>query len=468
MKKIVLSVLLAMGLSATGQTIDFSYTTGPVKPVHGVGQPPLLGEIDTKLFHYLAEAGIPYSRLHDVGGPFGGNLFVDIPNIFRDFSANEKKAENYDFAFTDSLLCALVHNGVEPYYRLGVTIENDCAVQAFRIFPPKNFAKWARICEHIIRHYNEGWANGYHMNISHWEIWNEPDNFEDPMENQMWRSDFTEYMRLYGTVAPYLKRKFPSLKIGGYGSCGFYAVNGEGVVAAHSSPRLAYFVECFERFLREAKAHDWPLDFFSCHSYSDPASALSQYEYARKKLDKYGFRKTELSVNEWLPNPDRSKLGTAQQAAEIAAEIIGFQNGPVDDAEIYDARAERSTYGALFDDRTHTPYKAYYVFRAFNELRRLGTAVHLPDFPEGVYATAATDGKGHAALLLANISGTTWEHELDFGSMQVDSACVIDSLHDYVSCPMPNRFENHSVWLLYLSPQHPGPVADLTGQLLIH
>ncbi len=27
--------------------------------------------------------------------------------------------------------------------------------------PPKDFKKWAVICEHIIRHYDENWANGY-------------------------------------------------------------------------------------------------------------------------------------------------------------------------------------------------------------------------------------------------------------------------------------------------------------------
>ena len=461
MRKAIFSLLLILGLSAFGETIDFARTAGPVKPVHGVGQPPIRGGNDTELFHYLGEAGIPYSRLHDVGGAFGRNLFVDIPNIFRDFSANENKAENYDFAFTDSLLCALVRQGVEPYYRLGVTIENDCMIQAFRIFPPKNYVKWARICEHIIRHYNEGWANGYHMNISHWEIWNEPENFEDPMENQMWRSTFGEYMKLYGTVAPYLKKRFPDLKIGGYGSCGFYAVTGEGVVAANSSPRFAYFVECFEKFLTEARDKQWPLDFFSCHSYADPASALSQFNYARKKLDEYGFEKTELSVNEWLPAPNRAKLGTAQQASEIAAEIVGFQNGPVDDAEIYDARATGGIYGPLFEGATGKPYKAYYVFRAFNELRRLGTAVAMPSLPEGIYATGATDGKGRAALLVSNISGSTWVHGLDFPGMQVDSARVIDGHHDHFGCAAPDRFENHSVWLLYLSKQHPDPEPDL-------
>ena len=65
---------------------------------------------------------------------FGGNLFVDIPNIFRDFDADETKEESYDFAFTDILIKNLVDAGVEPFFRLGVTIENGYLTRAYRIY----------------------------------------------------------------------------------------------------------------------------------------------------------------------------------------------------------------------------------------------------------------------------------------------------------------------------------------------
>lgn len=67
-----------------------------------MGQPPITG-VSTKYFNYLSEANIPYSRLHDVGGWFGKNMFVDIPNVFRDFDADENDPASYDFAFTDIL-----------------------------------------------------------------------------------------------------------------------------------------------------------------------------------------------------------------------------------------------------------------------------------------------------------------------------------------------------------------------------
>ena len=75
-------------------TYNYQKTVGKIKPMHGVGQPPLLG-LQTKYFKYLTEANIPHSRLHDVGGSFGGNMFVDIPNIFRNFDADETDPASY-------------------------------------------------------------------------------------------------------------------------------------------------------------------------------------------------------------------------------------------------------------------------------------------------------------------------------------------------------------------------------------
>ena len=134
---------------------DYSKTLGKIKPMHGIGQPPIYG-LPGKYFHYLTEANVPFSRLHDVGGAYGGFRYVDIPNLFRDFNADENDPANYDFTFTDLLIQELMNVSCKPIFRLGVTIENYFQVRAYRIDPPADFAKWARICEHVIRHYNEG------------------------------------------------------------------------------------------------------------------------------------------------------------------------------------------------------------------------------------------------------------------------------------------------------------------------
>ena len=38
----------------------------------------------------------------DVAGAYGGGVFVDIPNIFRDFDADENDPASYDFYYTDN------------------------------------------------------------------------------------------------------------------------------------------------------------------------------------------------------------------------------------------------------------------------------------------------------------------------------------------------------------------------------
>lgn len=229
--------------------LDLSKREKAIKPMHAGGQPPVISNASDVFFHYLTEAGIPYSRLHDVGGAFGGGKYVDIPNIFRDFSADENDPASYDFAFTDLLINQLVKAKVEPYYRLGVTIENAAHVKSYFIDPPKDPAKWARICEHIIRHYTEGWADGFHHKITYWEIWPEPDG----KFNQLWTGTKEEFFDFYHIVSTHLKAKFPHLKFGTFGSHGFYAMVGGGYPWSKDASVTQYFIDFFHAFMEYIK-----------------------------------------------------------------------------------------------------------------------------------------------------------------------------------------------------------------------
>ena len=40
-------------------SVDFDRTIRPMKPEHGIGQPPKRS-LDMSMFHYLKEAGLPY------------------------------------------------------------------------------------------------------------------------------------------------------------------------------------------------------------------------------------------------------------------------------------------------------------------------------------------------------------------------------------------------------------------------
>ena len=424
--------------------VDFATETGPVKPVNGVGQPPMLGFGNDRLFHYLTEAGIPFSRLHDTGGAFGKNVYVDIPNIFRDFDADENDPKNYDFAFTDDLMVKLDKAGVRPYFRLGVTIENGAARRAYRIFPPKDYAKWARICEHVMAHYVEGWANGPRVKVSHWEIWNEADFHPQEKLNQMWQGPFEEFIRLYVTAATHLKARFPQEKIGGFGSCGFYhAATGD------TRDQAIHHMKCIEAFFAAVKRAHAPLDFFSYHSYAGVEATMKHARVAREYADKYGFAGIELSLNEWLPNPRHEKLGSAQQAAEIAAEMIGFQNGPVDSACIYDARCGIGNYSPLFNVLTYKPHKAYWAFVAFNELRKAGTAVKATSGDPHVWAAAAKGAAGRV-VMVANDSDREIPLALDLGG-GVPSACrIVDDTRTWENIPLPAALPPYSILLVSL------------------
>ena len=442
MKRIALLAAACGALAASAAVkVDFAQAVGPVRPMHGAGQPPQIG-YDYKLFHYLKEAGIPYSRLHDVGGAYGKNIYVDIPNLFRDFDADENDPKSYDFAFTDHLLKALVANGVEPYFRLGITIENRADIRAYRTFPPKDPEKWARICEHVVRHYTEGWANGFKWKITYWEIWNEPEG------TSMWKGTWDEYFRLYEASSKHLKKCFPHLKVGGYGSCGFYAAGKKpGEIMEKAAARGRRYMDFFFKFLDYVKEHDCPLDFFSFHSYAKVEDALKQSQWCLATLKEKGFGHVETSINEWLPAPSHERLGSADQAADVCAEMIGFQHLGLTTALIYDARCGIGNYSPLFNPMTYKPHKAYYALKCFNELYRLKTEVKSSSDDSNVYVMAAGDSAG-GAVLVANISKKPVPFAPDLGGHKVLSCRITDATRTDAEISAPSELPPHAFVLL--------------------
>lgn len=418
---------------------------GKIKPMHGVGQPPIIG-IDCSMFDYLSDASIPYSRLHDVGGAYGGGRYVDIPNLFRDFNADPDDPEAYDFAFTDLIMEELVKRDVEPFFRLGVTIENYAHIKAYHIYPPADNLKWAKICEGVIRHYTQGWANGYHYDIKYWEIWNEPDNYEDPMENCMWRGTMEQYFDLYRVASKYLKMKFPNLKIGGYASCGFYAIADSNPQWANCSTRFDYFIEFFHKFLSFVKENDCPLDFFSWHSYESIENNKKFAEYARRRLDEEGFEQVEHTLNEWNCRPE--KYGTIEHAAVTAGMMLALQDTSLDSAMFYDARCGSGCYSGLFNPLNRKPHPAYYVFVAFGELYRRKNQVEVTVGMEGVYAVAAKDNDG--CLVISNTNNHEVPLLLELEDVEYVEKCMILTEGSIWSqCKLPQFLPGHSVICIY-------------------
>ena len=420
-----------------------------MKPMHGGGQPPIGGVSLTPYFHYMTEAGIPFSRLHDVGGPYGGNRFVDIPNIFRNFDADENDPQNYDFTFTDYIIKGIIDAGVEPYYRLGVTIENQAFIKPYNTFPPKDYNKWARICEHIIRHYTEGWADGHHYKIRYWEIWNEP----EVQDKMMWCGTDEEYYELYDVAAKHLKSCFPHLKIGGYASCGFYAIapqikidpetNLPGTVPPDDHEKR--IMQFFYGFFDYIKSHNSPIDFFSWHSYADVSRVAVMDEWLNKELEKLGYGGLETHLNEWNPFP--YEYGTAHHSAEVAAMMIALQHGHTDACMIYDMRTDTAPFCPLFDIKTHKPIHAYYSLVAFNHLYKLKNQIETKCDNDRLYTVAASDGC-KTAILLANLTGSSQPLEIDGVDLTNAKIYELGSKGELVPIENADNIANNSVILI--------------------
>ena len=403
MRLMALFIACVFTLSSYGVDIeiDFARSTGPMLSLHGVCNSPLRISGVQESFK---EAGIPFMRTHDACGAFGGAHYIDIPNVFPDFSKDETDPVNYDFKLTDAYLSTVVAAGTEVFYRLGVTFEPVTkSVKAYNVIPPPDFGKWARICEHVVRHYTEGWADGFKWNIRYWEIWNEPETTSG------WMGSREEFFSLYRIASCHLKAKFPYLKIGGYAASGFYAAVGSGKLTPERSGYLSFFTN----FIAYASAPETrcPLDFFSWHIYTTtPEDVLRQARWVRQCLDTHGFKDTESILDEWnrIDHQDAvnriryfEEMKEAPGAAFVAAVFCLLQkDGSVSKAMYYDAYPQR-TYCGLYYFPSQRTTPCWESFRKFNFLYRLGTAVYSVSHVQGVYVCAAT-GNGRNAFLIVN------------------------------------------------------------------
>lgn len=406
--------------------VDFGTTLGKIKPMHSVGQPPHgrgYRKYDFSPVDYLRDANIPYSRLHDFGGPFGSNRFVDIPNLFPDFDADENDPASYTFEFTDLLIAGLYEHGVEPMFRLGVSIENQFNIRAYRIHPPKDFGKWARICEHVIRHYNEGWANGFHYGIKYWEIWNEPENGRyGESENMMWTGTPEQYFELYDVTSKHLKACFgDSIKVGGYGSTSLraiyyhperYGVDVEPIETDDRYLKFMFRIDFFFNFLKYIKEHNSPIDYFTWHSYGNVEMTKQYALFIGRTLKEFGYEGIEIHMNEWNNARERHLLGTSYASAAAVAMMCAMHDTPTDILCFYDARMSSSRHAGLFDPMRGVPVCTYYGFAAFGELYALGKQVPCECDAPDVYSLAATDGE-KKAVLLSNFSDTPKDLKLN-------------------------------------------------------
>ena len=376
--------------------LQFDKRCGKIKPLNCINGGPRSGGYNLP-FDFTEEYGemvVPMVRTSSCAGEYGFNQYVNVHCIFPDFDADETLETSYNFLPTDLYIASIRNAGAAVFYRLGEGRE-PYARKLYAKAPP-SAEKWARICEHIIMHYNEGWANGFKLNIKYWEIWSAPDSVE------CWSSSRQEYFELYRITANHLRERFPKIKIGAYGGGGFYSLN-----RLDATEEMKGYVPYMQEFFSYITAEETsaPLDFFTWSCYTSNPEEISMHaKYARSYLDGAGLRRTRSIISEYNTS-DRGGTPPALREdlpSELAASLIVAQKSQID-MMMYSSSAVLSRANALFtidDTDTHHHYASYGVMKMFAGLYRLGTAVDTgDDHRKELYALAAMNEESGALMV---------------------------------------------------------------------
>ncbi len=374
-------------------------------------------------FEEYKAARIPYSRNHDAGvvGIYGGPYSHDITNIFPNFDADENDPASYDFACTDESILTTLDAGTETFFRLGQTIEHQ--IKKHGTLPPADFNKWARICEKIIRHYNEGWADGYELNIQYWEIWNEPDlDPDDSTNKRTWGGTKAQFFDLYEIAAKHLKSCFPNLKIGG--------------------PALAHDIEWAGDFLVEMRKRNVPMDFFSWHIYAtEPQMVIDKAIRIKNMLIENGYGDVETILNEfnyvrgWEEDFKYSIMAIhgIKGATFLMSCMSETQKcDALDMLMYYDTRP--SAFCGAFDLYSYEPLKSYYPLMWYGKYYDLDAYIKCDSDVENIYTLCGIDKNGKVTCIITHHSEDDNTPEksvkVDFGREGEFEVYLLDAQHD--------------------------------------
>ncbi len=342
--------------------VDPAKVVGTIRSLLGVNRGPLSwprrpGEKTISHVDNYRNLGIDFIRTHDFYGP------TDWHVIFPDWTADPLDPASYDFRSSDVRIKAIVENGFRCFYRLGTswkgrrtqpindppgTLRNSEGRIVHRA-DRSDFGKWATICVQTVRHYTQGWKEGFAYPIAYWEIWNEPD-----LAAQFWTGTPEQYYVMYEEAARAIKALNPKLKVGG--------------PACTGGLREPYV----EGFIRHCRDRNVPLDFFSWHSYGGRGD-FNPYKYytdamrVRKALDRYGFDKTENINTEWNAGiKDRLFSDTPAGAAFYASTLACMLDAGL--AHAFQYCGDRHPGLGLHDLRTGEPKISAHAFAAWKRL----------------------------------------------------------------------------------------------------
>ncbi len=386
-------------------TIDFGRQNGQIRALNGANLGPrLYGSASPARERILAmyrALNLPMTRFHDAPLDNPGMRLVDPNLIFANFHADADDPRNYYFRQTDDYLgiCRdydrAIDQGIELHYRLGPSIEHSA--DHYFIYPPEDYEQWVKICTNIIRHYNEGWNNGFAWDIRYWTIW------EEPCQKRLWDGDPIAFYRLFELAVRRLKARFPNIKLG-------TDVNHCMALARGDDPSSwVYETKWVADYLAYCRDEKVPLDFFACSSYSgDPDQTIAFPAMFKRVLDDYGFVDTEFHIGEWnysgvgvgwASEGPRGRLGP-DGAAYIAAVLTGWQDSPLTMANYYTISHIVGVFHHT-DDGDSIPGKNYFGLVAFGEMTRFDRRVAAKSEAKGVWCLAGVNDAGEGAILVS-------------------------------------------------------------------
>ncbi len=317
-------------------SVDYAEVIDTIRNLSGTNRGPINPDAPLDLTDKFGGLKLSIARTHDWYGP--GDRHVLFPN----WEADPTDPANYNFNSSDTFITGIVDAGAEVFFRLGESWE---AEPVYNVPPPDN-TTWAKVCKHIVMHYNAGWADGFHYDIKYWEIWNEPDI------EWFWDGTYEEYYDMYIEVAETLKAYDSTLSVGGL---------------SMADPTNVGFIKGMLDAIDSTGA---PFDFFSWHRY-DNGSAFNYVlinRWLEQCLAEYGFDDTELILNEWnlawSLELDWLACNSPYNAAIAAGVLALMQRENV--AEIMRYRTDNPIFG-FWGDAGGLTYSGY-AYRLISEL----------------------------------------------------------------------------------------------------
>ncbi len=364
--------------------VNCAETMGRIKNLMGLqgGPRPDAPNVTPDLSDYYRRMGVNMVRL-----PQDNRDVLFLGYLFPDETADPLDPASYRFDEFDLYAKAVRSIGAEFLWEAQYVIgkkglsrargrRRRTGIPHLKVVPRGEMEKWTTVCVQVLRHLNDGWADGHHLGVRTVEFINEP--FMGSPELAYSRDAPERCWECYAAFARAIKAYDSKIKV---------------FAPSLTDADMRYpRVNLLESFLDYVAERGVPLDYLTWHAYlPEPASYLKIARRIGEALDRRGKRLAHVRVanTEW----DARSPGAAHAAHNVST-LIYFQDAPrMDYAVRYrgDARSDRirAPRSASVIAARGEPSLAYYGFLAMARQREMT--------PERV-AAAGNDGRAFAVL----------------------------------------------------------------------